>query len=89
MAKKNIKFEDFKEEVNRLLNVPENQHVTQEFKAGVCAMFEHFAMATGNYGGFGHTYWMQKGYQEWKEAGEPEFPEKRKYFGLEYTRTYY
>jgi rhodanese-related sulfurtransferase len=88
-GKKSIKFEDFKAEVNRILNVPENQTVTQEFKAGICSTFEHFAMATKNYNGFGHTYWMEKGYKEWHDAGEPEFPEKQKYFGLEYTRTYY
>jgi len=88
-CKKTIKFEDFKEETNRILNVPENNVVTQEFKSGICSVFEHFAMATKNYNGFYHTYWMNKGYKEWETAGEPDFPEKTKFFGLEYTRTYY
>jgi hypothetical protein len=88
-GKKSIKYEDFKTEVNRVLNVPENQYVTQEFKAGICSLFEHFAMVTKNYKGFHHTYWWNSGYEEWEAAGRPDFPEKQKYFGLEYTRTYH
>lgn len=88
-GKKTINFDEFKAEVNRILNVPENQVVTQEFKSGICSLYEHFAMKTRNYNGFNHTYWMEKGYKEWEEAGRPDFPEKQKYFGLEYTRTYH
>ena len=85
---KNIKVEEFHEEVNRLLAL-DNDAITQEFKKGICGIWEHFSMKTGNYGGFQHIYWMKQGFTEWKDAGEPGFPEKQKYFGKEYDRRYF
>lgn len=83
---KTLKVSEALEYANKLLNNPK---LSQEFKHGVCTMIEHTLHDTDNYGGFQYTYWAKQGYKEWKEAGEPGFPEKQKYLGLEYDRHYY
>jgi len=40
---------------------------------------EKILYKTGNYRGFNQFYWMERGHQEWREAGEPDFPEKDNY----------
>lgn len=86
--RKCIKIDDFRDEVNRLLSL-HNENISQEFKKGICGIWEHFSMETGNYNGYQYVYWAQKGFAEWQKAGEPDFPEKQKYFGKEYDRRYY
>lgn len=46
-------------------------------------------MEAKEYNGFRYLYWSKQGFEEWKEAGEPGFPEKNKYIGPEYDRAYY
>jgi len=39
----------------------------------------HLLMEARSYRGFQHLYWSDQGYQEWKAAGEPDFPEKDRF----------
>lgn len=84
--KKSMKVEELKEYANKLLL---NPRLSQQFKDGVSTMIEHVLHKTGNYEGFQYTYWNNVGYKLWIEAGKPSFPEKQKFIGNEYDRTYY
>lgn len=39
----------------------------------------HLLMEARSYRGFQYLYWADKGYNAWKLAGEPDFPEKDRY----------
>lgn len=43
------------------------------------AITEKLLMSTNSYRGFNYLYWSAQGFNEWMEAGEPDFPEKDKY----------
>ena len=40
---------------------------------------ERILHQSNTYRGFNWNYWMEKGFEEWKEDGEPDFPEKDQY----------
>jgi hypothetical protein len=64
-----------------------------KFKAGLCCVIEHVLTTTNRYKGYNDNYWLKSGFQEWRKAGEPGFPEKNKYCygpsGQRYNRHYY
>ena len=94
---KSVKVADLLEWGNAQL-AREDEFADQKFKAGVCVLLEKALHESGNYQGYNQIYWLKQGYQEWRAAGEPDFPEKEKYtfgeggktgtFG-EYSRIYY
>ncbi|CAG0983747.1 hypothetical protein METP3_02234 [Methanosarcinales archaeon] len=81
-----IDVSDIRIFVNKLL---ENPRINQKDKEAYCYLLEHFLMEAKEYNGFRYLYWSKQGFEEWKKAGEPGFPEKNKYIGPEYDRTYY
>jgi hypothetical protein len=86
--KKTIKVEEILKWANDQLKRTD-ETATQEFKSGICTMLERVLFNTGNYAGFQHNYWNEKGWKLWCEAGQPEeWPEKKKYIGPEYDRCY-
>ena len=94
-SKKTIEVEKIKVYANSML-ARTDKFATVEFKAGIAIMIELILMSTNNYRGFQYNYWNDKGYKEWHDAGEPNFPEKDKYIygpkgkdNAEYDRTYY
>lgn len=77
----------------------QDEFVTDKFKAGICVMVQEVLFQANQYQGYNNIYWLERGYKEWHEAGEPDFPEKDKYiygeggkecpkYG-EYSRMYY
>ena len=84
--KKTILVESIRTEVNRLLTL---DTLDQKQKSILCSFLARVLMDTNNYHGFNYTYWLCQGFEEWKKDGEPGFPEKLKYLGNEYDRTYY
>lgn len=66
-----------------------DEYADQKFKAGLCSVLEQVLRVTGNYNGYNHNYWNETGWKLWREAGEPDFPEKNQYIGPEYDRVYY
>lgn len=93
MAKrKTFDVEDFKRWVNSVLALPtqDNPHVpSQDTKSALCTALEKVLMDTGNYKGFQNIYWSDIGCTLWRDAGEPDFPEKQKFLGPEYDRCYF
>lgn len=67
--------------------------ISQPEKRSICSLIENVLMDTGNYKGYNHNYWMEKGYRQWVDDGKPDFPEKEFYiYGPnkdEYGRTYF
>lgn len=87
MAKRmTIRVSELKDKVNAMLA---RDSLNQKAKSALCTLIEDVLMETDNYRGFNDIYWMDKGFDEWKAAGEPDFPEKQKFLGLEYNRHYY
>jgi len=79
MAKrKTIEVKVVKDKINDLLGNPELK-LNQDEKKALCTFLEGVLMDTGNYRGFQHVYWCEKGYQEWVDAGTVEGPEKNKF----------
>lgn len=68
--------------------IQENLYDDQNYKRGLIAALEIFLRNDKSYKGYSHIYWVEKGYEEWKNAGEPDFPEKKTFYGLEYNRNY-
>jgi hypothetical protein len=86
--RKTIKVEVIKKKINAFLSFPD---VDQKEKKALCVLLEGVLFDTGNYRGFQHVYWCEKGYQEWVDAGEVEGPEKNKFIvgdRGEWSRTY-
>jgi len=83
--RKTFSVEEAKTKANEWLA----RDVSQEEKRGVCFLIENILHRTGNYKGFSYNYWDEKGFKDWLDAGEPDFPEKSKYIGPEYSRHYY
>ena len=90
--KKTFKVDEFKNYVNEQL-ARTDEFANKEFKAGLCVALGTVLMKSNNYEGFNYNYWNEKGWKEWRNAGEPDFPEKNKYLygegGHEYNRHYY
>ena len=85
-ARKTFDVGEFRNWVNSLLD---NDRLSQDEKRALCMAVEHALHETNNYKGYNQIYWMKAGYQEWQAAGEPGFPEKQKFLGLEYDRHYF
>lgn len=81
-----FRVSELKDKVNGMLA---KDTLDQKAKASLCSLIEDVLMETDNYRGFNDIYWMDKGFDEWKAAGEPDFPEKQKFMGLEYNRHYF
>lgn len=86
MARKTIEVAKLKERINGYLA---RKEISQDEKKSLCILLESVLMDTGNYRGFNQTYWLDKGFDEWKAAGRPNFPEKDKFLGPEYDRVYF
>ena len=70
--------------VNALLA---QKDVPQEVKRHASSDIEKVLFEEKLYAGFNYTYWLDRGYSEWIEAGKPD--DNRKYLGAEYDRFYY
>jgi hypothetical protein len=42
----------------------------------LASITEKALMAANEYRGFNYQYWLAQGCQEWRNCGEPDFPEK-------------
>ena len=91
-SKKTFNIQSFKAYVNQQLMRKDHQ-ATDQFKEGLCVILEHVLMVANVYHGFNDNYWRAEGYDAWKAAGEPDFPEKNAFLygpsGQRYNRHYY
>jgi len=55
----------------------------------VCLLIETLLHETGNYAGYGNSFWLDHGYEEWVNAGKPEGIMKSKFYGPEWKRIYF
>lgn len=90
--KNTFKVEEFKTWVNQQLKRTDD-FANDEYKAGLCAALEHVLQNSNRYQGYNDNYWLQKGWQEWRNAGEPDFPLKDQFIygptGQRFNRHYY
>lgn len=61
---------DITNRLNKLLGTA----IPQTAKAEICSIIEYILHRTDTYAGFNHLYWMDRGYREWIDAGQPGFP---------------
>ena len=92
-GRKTIEVEFIKDKINHMLSLPLKQH-SKETKAALCTLLEDILHQSNNYHGFQYNIWDNGGYEAWKAAGEPDFPEKEKYLTgkhkeHDYSRVYY
>ncbi len=76
-----------------------DEEMTSKTSEGLCVVLEHVLHKTGNYQGYNHLYWLERGCNEWVRDGKIEsHPEKNKYIygevgseykGCVYARKYY
>ena len=85
-SRKTIAVQAVLDMANKLLA---NDQLTQEEKKGIAFLLEDVLHASNRYNGFNDTHWLKQGYREWVAAGKPDFPEKKKFMGPEFDRTYY
>jgi len=86
-GRKTIEVAIIKADINKQL---ERQDISESERRALCSFLEHVLFTTNNYAGFNHVEWIKEGgYERWREAGEPGFPEKNKFLGPEYRRCYY
>jgi hypothetical protein len=90
--KQTFKIQEFKAWVNQQLKRTDKD-ADDRFKAGLCIALGHVLMRSGQYQGYNHNYWVEKGYEEWITAGQPDFPEKNPCIygpsGQMYNRCYF
>lgn len=91
--RKTLSVAAFKAEVNRRLALPK---LSIEERKALASLLEHVLHDTGNYQGYNSLYWSREGgFEAWKQAGEPGFPEKSRYFSAagdgidDYRRVYF
>ena len=63
------------------------ESVTEEFRAGICALIEEALFQTGNYHGFNFIDWAQGGHTQWIADGKPK--DNSSYLGPKYKRVYH
>lgn len=94
MAKKKLtyKIDEFKQWVNAQLKRTD-EFANDIFKSALCTELEHVLKNCNSYQGYNDNYWLQQGWNEWRAAGEPDFPEKNKFIygpsGQRFNRQYY
>lgn len=84
--KRTLKVKDFIVKGNELLAMEGH---SPEFREGIICMMEYVFHQSNSYGGYSNLYWLKQGYEEWRKAGEPNFPEKIKFFGDDTRRVYF
>lgn len=87
MSRKTFDVAALLKESNRLLALPDNEHVNADWRRGVATSLEHVLLATGNYEGFNYLDWLNGGYEKWVADGKPV--DTRPYLGDESRRVYY
>jgi hypothetical protein len=92
-GKKNIPFEDIKNEVNSMLD---NNNLTQEEKKAISMLFERLSMKSDNYKGFNYIKWVkEQGSKQWLDLVDSgkidkwDYAKKAEFMGPEYNRFYY
>jgi hypothetical protein len=83
---KTIKIDELKKIANHLLACDE---VSDEFRNGVASLLEDALRTANAYKGYNFFDWLDTGFHAWKNAGEPDFPEKDKFLGNRTKRIYY
>jgi len=86
MKRKTIEVEEIKKRANDFMR---NGYFNAEQRKIIQSFVEAILMDTGNYKGLNYNYWLDKGYDEWIAAGQPDFPEKYKYLGDQSQVTFY
>jgi hypothetical protein len=76
MKRKTVEVKWLRELINKKLL---SDCLTDQEKQSLALTLEEILHKTGNYNGFSWNYWMEKGFEEWKAAGVPDFPEKDRY----------
>jgi hypothetical protein len=71
MKRKTIDVQALKDYANNQL-ARTDAYATDEFKKGIISMIEKVLLDSGNYNGFDYVYWVTKGYNEWRETGQPK-----------------
>lgn len=97
--RKSFEVEAFKKFVNEQLKRTDEHAMTGNFKSALCVALGEVLHKSGNYNGFMHLYWDERGCSEWRANGCTEvWSEKKlyilgstdsKYKGDEYARRYY
>ncbi len=96
MARKTVPVLLFLEMMNEQIA---DKMFTSEERRILCGCLENILSKSGNYAGFNYNYWLGKdandensGVNQWRKAGEPDFPEKEKFIlgptGDEWNRCY-
>lgn len=62
-------------DMNDLLGMP----IPQYAKATICTAIERTLMDHRAYSGYNNRYWLNRGFTEWNDAGQPGGPAKEKY----------
>lgn len=90
MGRKTIDVVYLLETLNKQLS---REDLTSVEKRAISEVLEDILHKTDNYSGFNYRYWSSVGCNEWRDAGEPDFPEKEKFIlgpsGDEFNRFYY
>lgn len=83
---------DFKNWINQQLKSCD-ESIHDKHKEGFCITIEHVLYKTERYKGYTDNYWIKNGFREWMAAGEPDFPERYKYYygptAQQYNRHYF
>lgn len=86
---KRIDVEAVRAIANKLLAIPDNGHVNNDFRKGVIAVIEQVLFDSKSYHGYSHNYWSEIGYNLWIDAGKPDFPQKDAFIGNDLNRCYF
>ncbi len=73
-----INIAELKIEVNNLNDLLATA-IPQEAKRRISSTIGALLMKAGLYNGFQYLYWAETGCKAWRDAGEPNFPEKEAY----------
>jgi hypothetical protein len=87
-ARKTVEVANIRMDINKILAEDESK-VSEETKKELCFFLERLLLDTGNYHGYNNVDWLKGGFNRWWNEGQPDFPEKQKYIGREYSRMYY
>jgi hypothetical protein len=77
--RKTVEIAPLKEWANWLLAQPDSEYRNPMFRKGIATMLEKVLVDSGNYHGFNYVDWLDHGYKQWLEDGQPE--DNTKYLG--------
>ena len=85
--RKTIEIERIKELANKFFRESKDEMMAE--RKALQSFIETILYETNTYYGFNYVHWLEKGFNEWIEAGEPDGKEKYKFFGDETRIIFY